>query len=162
MKDDFKYNTQEEHRYGLVGEIIGILLGLLLCALISGCKSSACGVKDVDIEIWHDTTYITKLQRDSIYLRDSIYHEIIQKGDTVFVNTDRWHTAYKEKLRVDTCYIAKTDTVTKTITVMEKKTWWQHTKETLGNILECLFVFVALCIGLAVILWYEKKTKHGT
>ena len=51
------------------------------------------------------TEYKTKLERDSVYLRDSVY--VIQRGDTVWVN--KYKYLYKDKLRVDT--LTCTDTV---------------------------------------------------
>lgn len=77
-------------------------LALLMCS----CKSIEY-VPVIEKEVHHDSIYFTQLQRDSIWLHDSIRVEA--KNDTIKI--EKWHTKYIEKLRVDTTYIAKTDTV---------------------------------------------------
>lgn len=78
------------------------VLALLMCS----CKSIEY-VPVIEKEVHHDSVYFTQLQRDSIWLHDSIRVEA--KNDTIKI--EKWHTKYIEKLRVDTTYIAKTDTV---------------------------------------------------
>lgn len=78
------------------------VLALLMCS----CKSIEY-VPVSEKEVHHDSIYFTQLQRDSIWLHDSIRVEA--KNDTIKI--EKWHTKYIEKLRVDTTYIAKTDTV---------------------------------------------------
>lgn len=77
-------------------------MALLMCS----CKSIEY-VPVIEKEVHHDSIYFTQLQRDSIWLHDSIRVEA--KNDTIKI--EKWHTKYIEKLRVDTTYIAKTDTV---------------------------------------------------
>ena len=77
-------------------------LALLMCS----CKTIEY-VPVIEKEVHHDSIYFTQVQRDSIWQHDSIM--IKEKGDTVRI--EKWHTKYIEKLRVDTTYIAKTDTV---------------------------------------------------
>lgn len=78
------------------------VLALLMCS----CKSIEY-VPVIEKEVHHDSIYFTQLQRDSIWLHDSIRVEA--KNDTIKI--EKWHTKYIEKLRVDTTYIAKIDTV---------------------------------------------------
>jgi hypothetical protein len=77
-------------------------LALLMCS----CKTIEC-VPVVEHEVHHDSIYFTQLQRDSIWLHDSIRVEA--KNDTIKI--EKWHTKYIEKLRVDTTYVAKVDSV---------------------------------------------------
>ena len=77
-------------------------MALLMCS----CKSIEY-VPVIEKEVHHDSIYFTQLQRDSIWLHDSIRVEA--KNDTIKI--EKWHTKCIEKLRVDTTYIAKTDTV---------------------------------------------------
>ena len=51
----------------------------------------------------------TRLQRDSIYLHDSIFVRI--RADTVYL--EKWHTRWRDRETV------KTDTVTQTVTMTE-------------------------------------------
>lgn len=125
--------------------IVFIIMGLLLCAMLSGCTTT----KYVQVPVVHnDTTIITKHQRDSIWMHDSIM--VSEKGDTVRI--EKWHTKYIEKQVHDTTYIAKVDTIREVFTneVEKPLTWWQQTRLHLANIL--LF---ALLLG--VIIWIGKR-----
>lgn len=84
-----------------LGMLVAVaVLALLMCS----CKS----VEYVPVIEHHtDTTYITKHQRDSVWLHDSI--AVKEKGDTIMI--EKWHTKYREKQVHDTTYVAKTDSV---------------------------------------------------
>lgn len=77
-------------------------LALLMCS----CKSIEY-VPVVEHEVHHDSIYFTQVQKDSVWLHDSIL--VKDRGDTVLV--EKWHTKYIEKLRIDTTYIAKVDSI---------------------------------------------------
>ena len=84
---------------------LGMLVAVAVLALMMcSCKS----IEYVPVIEHHtDTTYITKHQRDSVWLHDSI--SVKEKGDTVLI--EKWHTKYREKQVHDTTYVAKTDSV---------------------------------------------------
>ena len=77
-------------------------LALLMCS----CKTIEY-VPVVQHEVHHDSIYFTQVQKDSVWLHDSIL--VKDRGDTVLV--EKWHTKYIEKLRIDTTYIAKVDSI---------------------------------------------------
>ena len=93
-----------------------------------------------------DTTYITKWQRDSVWLHDSTI--VREKGDTVLV--EKWHTKYKEKQVHDTIYKSRVDSIPVPYPVeklVEKElTWWQQTRLHIANIILCL-------LGAAAVWW---------
>ena len=106
---------------------------LFVLALLSSCKQ----VEYVTVEkVKTDTTYITKWQRDSIWLHDSIH--VKEKGDTVLV--EKWHTKYVESIKHDTTYIATHDTIPDPFPVETIKevpaelSWWQRLRLWIGNI----------------------------
>jgi hypothetical protein len=106
---------------------------LFVLALLSSCKQ----VEYVTVEkVRTDTTYITKWQRDSIWLHDSIH--VKEKGDTVLV--EKWHTKYVESIKHDTTYIATHDTIPDPFPVETIKevpaelNWWQRLRLWIGNI----------------------------
>ena len=83
-----------------------LFIGLMvIClAMLSSCTTT----KVVTVEkVKTDTTYITKHQRDSVWLHDSI--QVTEKGDTVRI--EKWHTKYIEREVHDTLYRAKTDSI---------------------------------------------------
>ena len=115
----------------------------ILCAMLvtlAGCKTHE---RIVEVErVRTDTTYITKHQRDSVWLRDSIH--VKDKGDTVTI--ERWHTKYIERATHDTIYQATHDTLplpypVEVVTKVEKPlTWWQRTRLHVANIVLLLLV----------------------
>ena len=77
-------------------------LALLMCS----CKTIEY-VPVVEHEVHHDSIYFTKVQRDSVWLHDSI--SVKEKGDTIKI--EKWHTKYLEKQVHDTTYVAKVDSI---------------------------------------------------
>ena len=106
---------------------------LFVLALLASCRQ----VEYVTVEkVLTDTTYITKWQRDSIWLHDSIH--VKENGDTVLV--EKWHTQWRDRLRVDTIYQATHDTIPQPFPVETIKevpaelSWWQRLRIWIGNI----------------------------
>ena len=109
-------------RYGkyLLYVIVMVVFGWLMCS----CKTVQY-VPVVEKEVIHDSIYLTKLQKDSVWLHDSI--RIEAKNDTVRI--EKWHTRYVDRLRVDTVVKYKTDSVPKPYPVpqyIEKPMKWYH------------------------------------
>ena len=110
-----------------------VLILLLLC--FASCKS----VKYVPIIEHHtDTCYITKHQRDSIWMHDSIHVKEQVKGDTIFLWQEKWHTKYIEKQIHDTTYISKIDSIPQPypveVKVEKQLNWWQKFRMNVGVI----------------------------
>ncbi|MEE1004883.1 MAG: hypothetical protein UH685_06055 [Bacteroidaceae bacterium] len=77
--------------------------------LLSSCKTRTVVMTVPEVRI--DTVMITKWQRDSIWLHDSIHVSEKTKGDTVWLEVSKWHTKYVEKVVRDTTYVATHDTI---------------------------------------------------
>ena len=125
-----------------------LCLVILVALLLVGCKTKE---KVVTVEkVRNDTTYITKHQRDSVWLHDSIH--VAEKGDTIRI--ERWHTKYVEKATHDTLYQHKTDSVPVPYPVeklVERElSWWQQTRIHLANIMLWL-------LGIGGVLFVIKK-----
>ena len=128
--DDF---DRQEALKRVMKYLIIWLVFLMLLAWLTSCTTT----KYVEVErIRTDTTYITKWQKDSVWLHDSIH--VTEKGDTVMI--ERWHTQWRDRLRVDTIYRATHDTIphpypVETIKMVEKElSWWQRLRLWIGNI----------------------------
>ncbi len=116
----------------VMGVIVAAIVGLLLCALLTGCTTT----EYVTVEkVRTDTVVQTKVQRDSVIMKDSIH--VTERGETIQI--DRWHTRYLVKERFDTLYRATHDTIPKPYPVIKEVpanlTWWQQTRLHLANIL---------------------------
>lgn len=103
-----------------------IVLAPLMCLLVfCSCKTKYVPVETVKI----DTIYINKLQRDSIYMYDSVF--VKDKGDTVFV--EKYKYLYRDKLVRDTLYINRTDSVQVPYPVEKELTKWQQFRMDFGG-----------------------------
>ena len=103
---------------------------------------SSCAVKErvVTVErVRTDTLRETRNMLDSIYLHDSVFVKQYERGETVFVEKERWHTRYQDRLLVDTVYKSRTDSVPVPYEVTEfveyNLTWWQKTRMYAGDVL---------------------------
>ena len=85
--------------------VLVLILGLLvLWAMLASCTTE----RIVTVEkVRNDTTYINKVQRDSVWLHDSTFVKVA--GDTVWI--ERWHTKWQNHLEHDTIYRSRVDSV---------------------------------------------------
>ena len=125
-----------------------LCLVILVALLLVGCKTKE---KVVTVEkVRNDTTYITKHQRDSVWLHDSIH--VTEKGDTIRI--EKWHTKYVERATHDTLYQATHDTIPQPYPVeklVERElSWWQQTRMHLGEALLAL-------AGIAVVVFVIRR-----
>ncbi len=134
--------------------LVCMLIGLMVCGLLTSCKSHEPTIVE---RVRTDTVRITQQQRDSIYLRDSIFVNQWQSGDTIFQIRDRWHTRYVAKERTDTFYKAKVDSVPVPYPVIKnvpaELTWWQQARLHLANIVLWVILIIALW-------WAVKRVKN--
>lgn len=125
-----------------VGWVIALCMAVLVAlSLLASCTTT----KYVEVErVRYDTTYVTKWQKDSVWLHDSVL--VKDRGDTVLI--EKWHTEWRDRLRVDTLYKATHDTIPQPYPVTEyvekELSWWQQLRLWLGNVL------LAVLAGAAV------------
>ena len=128
-------------KHFIAGVIAGIIIGML-CS----CKQ----IEYVTVEkVRNDTTYITKHQRDSIWLHDSIM--VSEKGDTIKI--EKWHTKFIEKVSHDTTYVATHDTIPQPYPVT------QYVEKPLSKIQKTLIGIgiIALMVVIVIVVWKLKK-----
>ena len=136
-----------------------LFYSLAMMAMVIGMMTSCKSVEYVPIIEHHTDTLIqTNVQRDSIYVHDSI--SVTQKGDTISI--DRWHTKYVEKQVHDTTFVSKIDSIPKPypveveIEVEKQLTWWQNFKLHLGGIV----VWGLLLVGVIMLArWWLRQKK---
>ena len=126
-----------------------LVLSIVTFVIVSVLLLTSCTTtKVVEVEkVRTDTTYITKWQRDSVWLHDSI--RVREKGDSVWV--ERWHTKFVEREVHDTLYQAKTDSIPVPYEVIKEVpaslSWWQRVRLWLGNIVLLALLVVAVYYG---------------
>ena len=124
-----------------------ILIAAVAVSLM-GCTTKRAVVKEVPVVVEktrHDTIMQTRLMVDTCILSDSVV--VTEQG------TDRWHTRYLLRYRIDTVYkvrvdsIPKITTITKEITrqVPAQRKWWETALMVLGG----------ACLG-GIIMWLRK------
>lgn len=121
--------------------LVAVMIVLALCALFGSCTTT----KYVAVPEHHtDTLRVTKYERDSIYMRDSIM--VQQKGDTLTI--DRWHTLYRDRWHTDTVFQSKRDSIPYPVEVIKEVpaelTWWQQTRLHIANILLMVLLIIAI------------------
>ena len=144
--NDNKFNEADEERmleviHRLVYALVAAAVGILLCALFSGCTTT----KYVTVPEYHtDTLRQVTVRHDSVMVHDSIH--VSEKGDTVRI--ERWHTQYRDRIVRDTIYQSKRDSIPYPVEVVKevpaKLTWWQQTRLHLANILLWLLALLAV------------------
>ena len=93
--------------------IVAFIVGIALCALLGSCTTT----EYVTVEkVKHDTTYVSKVQRDSIYIHDSIS---VDRKDSI-IKIEHWHTEYVDHTVHDTLYQATHDTIPKSYPVIKE------------------------------------------
>lgn len=106
--------------------MIKAILIILLMSAIWSCRTT----EYVPVEIVKtDTTYINKVQRDSIYQLDSIY--ILDRGDTVLITKTKY--LYKDRMVRDTVYRSRTDSIQIPYPVERKLTQWEQFRLDIGG-----------------------------
>ena len=122
-----------------------VIIILLACLSFCGCTKT----EYVTVEkIRTDTTYITKHQRDSIWLHDSVM--VSEKGDTIRI--EKWHTKYVSKEVHDTLYLATHDTIPQPYPVT------QYVEKPLSKIERALIIIGCLAI-MALLVFIVLKIK---
>lgn len=117
--------------------------------LLQGCRTPAPTIVE---RVRTDTAYVSKIQRDSVWLHDSVFFALT--GDTVRI--ERWRTKYVERLRVDTVYRARVDSVPvpyEVVREVERRlSWWQRLRLGIGS---------AVLLGLVGFVgWKLRRFLH--
>lgn len=124
----------------LTAVLLGILV-LLFIELVSGCTRT---IYVPQTTIQRDSIYLTKLQRDSIWLHDSI--TLREKGDTIWL--EKWHTKYIERVHTDTAYISRTDTIREPYPIIKPLTQTQSAFILIGKCALVLLVIVFVIFAI--------------
>lgn len=128
---------------------IAIIIGMML--MLCSCTTT----RTVTVPVVHtDTLRLTHVQRDSIYLHDSINTTTFMRGDTTYLLKDRWHTQYRDRLVHDTAYISRRDSVPVPYPVEKRVpaqlSWHQQARIYLADL-------VLIALGLCALMWMWKR-----
>lgn len=130
-----------------------ILFAAVSCFTLTGCTTT----KYVPVEsVTHDSIYISRLQRDSIHVYDSIYMEVKTKADTVYQTKYVQKVVYRDALRTDTMLVERIDTIRIPYPVERKLTRWEQIKLDFGGMFIGGITIFALT---AVVVWLIRRKR---
>ena len=122
---------------------------ILLASAICSCRS----VKYVPVEtVRSDTLYVNRLQRDSVYVADSVF--VREKGDTVQIVRTRYIDRFRN--RADTLRMISTDTIRVPYPVEKELTRWQRIKLDAGGIA----IGVVAAALLSIVVWLVLRFRR--
>ena len=130
-------------------KILPFSIAALVAICLASCKTGTTVVRSVST----DTLVITKYERDSIYLHDSVYVHERTSGDTVYIEVTRWRDRYRDRFVHDTIRESRTDSVPVPYPVrMEVPaplSWWQRWLMWIGGA-AIAAVVIWMCIKIRV------------
>lgn len=140
---------KEDRAYAIIRNLLTAAIVLCVMAIIAAMMASCTTTRVITVEtLKHDTTYISKIERDSVWMHDSIH--IKEKGNSVII--ERWHTKWRERLLIDTVYKSKVDTIPapyEVIKEVEKQlSWWQKTQMIAGDV---MLIALILVVGWQIV-----------
>lgn len=128
--------------------IIKYVMTALLLLVVWSCRTT----EYVPVEVVRtDTTYINKMQRDSIYQLDSIY--VVDRGDTVLITKTKY--VYKDRLVRDTVYMSKTDSIQVPYPIERKLTRWEQFRLNIGG--WAMVGFIVMLLSLMCYMYIKKR-----
>jgi hypothetical protein len=142
-------NKVSFHTVGFLRGTRAVVRAALICLVLSTASCRTIKTVEVPVPV-HDTTYITKTERDSVFVEHSTTYYV--KGDTVF--EQKTVTKYIEKTKTDTVrlYVEKPIEIVKTETKTVEKPLNSLQKAfiILGGLflLSLLFAIAIFIIGL--------------
>ena len=142
-------NKVSFHNVGFLRGTRAVVWAALICLALAAASCRTIQTVEVPVPI-HDTTYITKTERDSVFVENTT-HEYV-KGDTVFMKITT--TKYVDRVKTDTVrlYVEKPIEIVKTETKTVEKplNWLQKTFMFCGGLfmLSVLFGIAIFVIGL--------------
>lgn len=149
--DNWCYNQNR----GCFNPFVMCGLIIVLCLLLSGCRTQYVPVPEYHTEYVYRTDSVTF--RDSIYVHDSIYTE--KKGDTIFVN--KWRTQYVDRyrdvVRIDS--FIKTDSIRVPYPCERQATRWERFCIDYGKIMLGATILAVVAAIIFLVLWIRKKAR---
>lgn len=130
-------------------KMIKYVLATLLLLVVWSCRTT----EYVPVEvIKSDTTYINKVQRDSIYQLDSVY--ILDRGDTVLITKTKY--LYKDRLVRDTVYRSRVDSIQVPYPVEQQLTRWEQFRLDVGGwAIASVIIIISIIIGRQIYRLYK-------
>lgn len=120
---------------------------IVLTFFVNACTTT----KYVPVESVHvDSVYIARIERDSIFEKDSVF--VTMKADTVFVS--KVQCRYRDRIVRDTLSVLQRDTITRVVEIEKKLSRSEQLKMDVGG-----GVLWALPIIITFYILYRRLKK---
>lgn len=120
---------------------------IVLTFFVNACTTT----KYVPVESVHvDSVYIARIERDSIFEKDSVF--VTMKADTVFVS--KVQCRYRDRIVRDTLSVLQRDTITRVVEIEKKLSRSEQLKMDVGGGVLC-----ALPIIIGLFILYRRLKK---
>lgn len=119
---------------------------IVLTIFVNSCVTKYVPVESVRV----DSVYIARVERDSIYERDSVF--VAVKADTVFVSRVQYR--YRDRIVRDTLSVVQRDTITRVAEIEKKLSRSEQLKMDVGG-----GVLWALPIIIGLYILYRRLKK---
>ena len=133
---------------GVLGIIVGFLIAICIALVIislGSCKSVQEQSEKVVYVNRTDTVRQKVVEKDSVFLKDSVWVDRWREGDAVYVIKTAERVRWRDRWHTDTCYVSKTDTIFGTKTVV--KTVTKRGKEWAFLLLAALLIVAAAFVA---------------
>lgn len=132
-----------------------VMMAAASCFTLTGCTS----VRYVPVEsVTHDSIYISRVERDSIHVHDSIYMEVVSKADTVYKTKYVQKVVYRDALRTDTMVVERVDTIRLPYPVERQLSKWEKIKLDLGGM--CIVGLTIFALS-EVAVWLLRRKRNN-
>lgn len=146
-------------RAGVTSAVIALLWAVawVLVLLLTGCKGATEYVTVEKVVERTDTVREVQLLRDTAHVRDSVFLTQYLRGDTMYVVKYKERVEYRERVKRDTVYKSKRDSVAVPVPypvefvkeVEKPLKWWQKWLMWIG-------AFAVLVVAGALVLKWKK------
>lgn len=132
-----------------------LTLAIVACFMMAGCYA----VRYVPVEsVSHDSVFVSRVDRDSIYVHDSIYIEVFSKADTIYQTKYVQKVVYCDVMRIDTMVVERVDTIRLPYPVERNLSKWEKIKLDFGGMsLGGIGIFVLS----AVTIWLLRRKRNN-
>lgn len=144
-------NRVSFHKVGFLSGKRAAVWAALICLALAAASCRTVQTVEVPVPI-HDTTYLTKTVKDSVFVEHSTTYHV--KGDTVYLT--KTVTKFVERLKTDTVsvYVEKPIEIVKTQTKTVEKplNWLQKTMIGCG-----VLFLLSLIVGIVIFVLGLKR-----
>ena len=123
---------------------------LILCFM--ACKGTERIVEVQTVKTEYKDKVVEK--RDSIYVKDSTF--VYVGGDTVYMY--KYKNIYRDKIKTDTLYITKRDSVAVPYPVEKKMSYWEENLLCFGKLF-VVFILLAVVIAIGYFVWHRIRSR---